>query len=221
VNVEKLSEILRDNQSEIDLRRYFGVGLGQGELPSFTGGRFELLAGGGDQPEVRDEFTPADLLAVEMLSVRVPAPVGLDLLDGPLGKQAAEHLRRIPTDVPLWSDDAERLIADDGAASLLWQLLKEQEGVGWVTAGKLLARKRPRLVPVYDEIVKCAMGKPGNFWAVLRDALPRDDCSLLRNIRTLKEASEIPSTVTELRTLDVAIWMHHRRDHAKRGCAGI
>lgn len=221
IDVEKLSGILRGEQAKTDLRRYFGVGLAEGEPPAFTGGRFELLAGGGDQPDVRDEFTAADLLAVEMLGVRVPAPVALDLLEGPLGKRVAKYLRDIPSDVPLWADDAEHLIAEGGPADLLWHLLREQEDLGWVTAGKLLARKRPRLVPVYDDIVKCAMGKPGNFWTALRSALRHDGCRLLRDIRALKETSAIPPAVTELRTLDVAVWMHHRIDHTKRGCTGL
>lgn len=89
IDVEKLSKLLQDCQAESDLRSYFGVGLGEGQLPPFTGGRFELLADGGDRPDVRNEFSPADLLAVELLSVRVPAEVSLDLLDGPLAKQAA------------------------------------------------------------------------------------------------------------------------------------
>lgn len=221
LNVVQLSGILRSAQAEADLRRYFGVGLRADELPPYTGGRFELLAGGGDQPEVQDEFTPADLLAVEMLSVRVSGPVALDLLEGPLGRKAGKYLRQIPADVPLWSDDAARLICDNGPADLLWRLLEGQDGVGWVTAGKLLARKRSGLVPVYDDIVKCAMGKPANFWTSLRDALRADGGCLLDEIRSLKKASEIPSEVTELRTLDVAVWMHHRRDHTTRRCGGI
>lgn len=113
------------------------------------------------------------------------------------------------------------MIAEGGPADPLWHLLREQVHVGWVTSGKLLARKRPRLVPVYDEFVKCAMGKPGNFWTALRGALRHDDCRLLRDIGTLKETSAIPPAVTELRTLDVAVWMHHRRNHTKRGCTGL
>ena len=32
-------------------------------------------------------------------------------------------------------------------AHLAWRVLKEADGVGWVTAGKVLVRKRPRLGP--------------------------------------------------------------------------
>jgi hypothetical protein len=33
-----------------------------------------------------------------------------------------------------------------------------ETAAGWVTAGKLLARRRPHLVPVYDGVVKCGRG---------------------------------------------------------------
>jgi hypothetical protein len=65
------------------------------------------------------------------------------------------------------------------------------------------------------------MGKPGNFWTALRDALRHDGCRLLDDIRALKTAAQIPAAVTELRTLDVAVWMHHRRTHTHRGCTGL
>jgi uncharacterized protein DUF6308 len=69
--------------------------------------------------------------------------VTLDLLDGALGDDAAAFLERIPTSVPLWDDGAAELIDDRGPAVNLWRLMESQGGVGWVTAGKLLARKRP------------------------------------------------------------------------------
>lgn len=207
IDTEKLSGVLRDARAEADLRTYFGVGLANDQLPQYTGGRFEFLAGGGDHPSVRDAFTPADLVAVGMLGVRVPGPVALELLEGPLGRAAADYLREIPSNVPLWTDGAVSLIVRDSPANKLWHLLRHQgqKGVGWVIAGKLLARKRPALLPVYDDIVRCALGRPPNFWTALRDALRRDDFRLLEDIRAIKSASEIPAEVTELRTLDVAV----------------
>ena len=46
--------------------------------------------------------------------------------------------------------------------------------MGWVTAGKLLARKRPRLIPVYDRVVRCALGRPAKPWRWLNDAFALD-----------------------------------------------
>jgi Family of unknown function (DUF6308) len=221
LDVDRVSQLLRSEQAEGDLRRYFGVGLRQGELPAFEGGQFETLGGGGDRPEVRDRFTASDLLAVELLSVHVPPRVILDLLEGALGITAAAFLREIPASVPLWSDEAERLIGKGGPADALWRLLDHEDGVGWVTAGKLLARKRPALIPIYDGVVRCAMGWPKGFWAALRHALRQDSGQLRTDIEQLLKRAEVPSAVTPLRGLDVAIWMHHRSSHSGYQCAGL
>lgn len=49
LDVAQLTRILTDEQACRDLRLYFGVGLGKGMLPPYTGGWFELLDGGGDR----------------------------------------------------------------------------------------------------------------------------------------------------------------------------
>lgn len=173
LDVDQLARLLGGDQAERDLRRYYGVGLTptSGQLPAFEGGRFESLDGGGDRVDVCDRFTASDLLAVELLSVEVTPRVILDLLEGALGEKATELLREIPTSLPLWSEDAEGLIKKGGPADSLWRLLDHEDGVGWVTAGKLLARKRPALIPVYNGVVRCALGWPKDFWTALRDAL--------------------------------------------------
>jgi hypothetical protein len=90
-----------------------------------------------------------------------------------------------------------------------------------VMAGKLLARKRPSLIPVYDEIVRCAFGWPEDIWKALRDALRQDDGSFRTVLEGLKKRAGIPRQVTLLRILDVAIWMRHRPLHTGHLCAGL
>ncbi len=93
-------------------------------------------------------MTADDLVAVQMLSVLVPGPVALNLLEGELGEQVAHHLAVIPVGVAINDAAAAALIGPAGPATAAWQLLEQQYDVGWVTAGKLLARKRPGLIPV-------------------------------------------------------------------------
>jgi hypothetical protein len=133
----------------------------------FTGRQFEWLAGGGDRPETTNCFTSDDIVAVSLLSVYIPGGASLAILQDRSADLAA-LLTDIPNNVDLW-DAPEDLIVDGGKADQLWQVLKNISGVGWVTAGKLCARKRPRLIPVYDRIVKAALS-PGrkNFWIDLR-----------------------------------------------------
>jgi hypothetical protein len=221
LDVARLTRILEDDQACRDLRLYFGVGLGRRELPPFTGGRFELLDGGGDQPDTCNRFTASDILSIEMLSVQLPPLVALDLLHGALGEESAVFLEQIPTSVPLWDNEAEELIKDGGPADSAWRLLESQDGVGWVTAGKLLARKRPSLIPVYDDVVRCAFDRPKEIWKALRDALRQDDGSFRTELEDLSKRARIPAEVTPLRVLDVALWMRHRSHHTGYGCVGL
>jgi hypothetical protein len=128
LDVARLTRFLEADQACRDLRLYFGVGLGLGELPSFSGGRFELLDGGGDRADMCNRFAASDILSIEMLSVQLPPPVAVDLLEGALGEEARVLLEQIPTSVPLWDNDAAELIRDDGPADGLWRLLESQEG---------------------------------------------------------------------------------------------
>ena len=204
---QRLHVVLDAERVVDDLRRYFGIGLPPGD-GAFTGGRFEHLAGGGDRRQVADRFTAEDLVAVQTLSVTVPAPVALDLLEGPLGTQLSELLRGIPSDTDLSDADASA-VADGSPAYRAWCLLKDQYKIGWVIAGKLLARKRPRLLPVYDRVVRCALGHPPSFWTDLRTALREDDAALHHRLLGLRQSAGLPETVSALRVADVAVWMAH------------
>ncbi|MFE9046563.1 DUF6308 family protein [Streptomyces sp. NPDC007818] len=132
---QRLHAVLDAERVVDDLRRYFGIGL-PSVAGTFTGGWFEHLAGGGDRRQVVDRFTAEDLAAVQTLSVTVPAPVALDLMEGPLGIQLSELLRGIPSDIDLSDADAS-VVADGSPAYRAWCLLEDQYKVGWVIAGKL------------------------------------------------------------------------------------
>jgi hypothetical protein len=221
LDVGQLTRVLEDDQACRDLREYLGVGLGEGELPVSTGGRFEFLDGGGDRADACNLFTASDILSLEMLSVQLPPTVALDLLEGALGDDAAALLEQIPASVSLWDDGAAGLIEPGGPADTVWRLLESQGGVGWVTAGKLLARKRPSLIPVYDNVVRCAFGRPKGFWKALREALRQDGGSFMTTVQDLMERAGLPEQVTPLRTLDVAVWKRHRKQHTGHGCTGL
>ncbi|MFC9878009.1 DUF6308 family protein [Streptomyces libani] len=206
--MERLGAFVADPQAVVDLRRYFGIGLPPDMVP-FTGSRFEHLAGGGDRPWIADRITAEDLVAVQTLSVTVPASVALDILEGPLGARLSGLLQAIPRDIDMADADA-LVVADGSLADQAWHLLCDQYGVNWVIAGKLLARKRPRLLPVYDRVVRCAVGRPPSFWLALHAALREDGAALHRQLLELRQAAGVPETVSALRVCDVAVWMNHR-----------
>ncbi|MGW2785914.1 DUF6308 family protein [Streptomyces populi] len=207
---QRLNVWLSAERAVGDLRRYFGIGLPPGGLP-FPGSRFEHLAGGGDRLEVADRITAEDLVAVQTLSVTVPASVALDILEGPLGLWLSGLLHAIPRDIDMVDADAD-ILADGSPADQAWHLLRDQPEVGWVIAGKLLARKRPRLLPVYDRVVRCAVGRPPSFWLALHAALREDDGAVHRRLIALRRFAGVPETVSALRMCDVVVWMGHRAE---------
>ncbi|MCP3785327.1 DUF6308 family protein [Micromonospora sp. A3M-1-15] len=217
LTLAEILAVLDDPRSVPDLQRYF---LGVGDA-AFTGGHFERLGGGGDRPENSDTVTAEDLIAVELLSVQVPPRRALDLLQGQLGREVATELEQIPVDVELGADDALPLIVTGGHADNAWRMLRAADGIGWVTAGKLLARKRPKLVPVYDEVVSCAFGTGTGFWDWLHGKLREEGGVLAQRLDALHAKVNLPAEVTRLRVLDVVFWMRHRDAHSGKGCAGL
>lgn len=200
-----------------DLQTYFGL-VGR---PPFTGSRFEALAGGGDADPVRDRITAEDLIAVETLSVQVPIVVALDLLEGDLGDRISTNLKEIGTGVRIGTDDSRHLLRHGGPAEKAWKMLKSSDRVGWVIAGKLLARKRPSLIPVYDNVVRCAYGRPKHVWLELDDRFRDDAARLPHALMAAGQAAGIPAAVQPLRILDIVVWMRHRATHRATGCSGL
>ncbi|MEU9208413.1 DUF6308 family protein [Streptomyces sp. NPDC048415] len=214
----RLSSLITSDQAASNLQRYFGTGLLQEAVP-FTGSRFEHLAGGGDRPAVANTVTADDLIAVQTLSVRIPAQAALDLLEGDLAVRVSKLLSRVPFDIDMVEAEAGDL-ADGSPAHAAWHLLRDQPGIGWVTAGKLLARKRPRLLPVYDQVVRCVLGRPKSFWLDLYAALRVDNWAVHHELMALRQAADLPETVSALRVCDVVLWMNHRTDHQQGSCTG-
>ncbi|MEU3454700.1 DUF6308 family protein [Micromonospora sp. NPDC006766] len=187
----------------------------------FTGGQFERLGGGGCRPEIANTVTAEDLIAVELLSVQVRPRRALDLSQGQLGRRLAAELANIPVDTELGTDEAFPLIVKGGHADKAWQTLREAHDIGWVIAGKLLARKRPKLVPVYDEVVSCALGTGTGFWEWLHGKFREEGGVLAQRLDALHARADLPAAVGRLRVLDVVLWMRHRDGHGGKACPGL
>ncbi|MBV2353524.1 hypothetical protein KUM39_03985 [Streptomyces sp. J2-1] len=210
----RLHRLIGAEEAEKSLRSYFGIG---GE--AYTGSWFESLAGGGDRADTANVVTAEDLIAVQTLSVTVPVRVAVDLLEGDLGRLMSEQLARIPVGVDM-ADAAAAELAEGSAAHTAWTLLRSRPEVGWVIAGKLMARKRPRLLPVYDNVVKCALGRPRDFWLGLHAALRAEDGALHRELTALGRRAGVPGDVSALRVCDVVVWTGHHERHRAKNCAG-
>jgi Family of unknown function (DUF6308) len=100
-----------------------------------------------------------------MLRVRIEGYHALHVLDYQ-AREPSGLLTQIPLGTALQDPQAEALIAKDGPAWKLWQAIRDTKPrpvdcrIGAVAAGKLLARKRPHLLPVYDSRVKEILKRP-------------------------------------------------------------
>ena len=140
-------------------------------------------------------------MAVTMLSVEVPVHAAISLL-GTARDHFSGLLTAVGPDRPIWETDAAEL-ADGSPADLLWQSLCRLHGVGPVTAGKLMAAKRPSLIPIYDQHVDAALGyPPGRFWAGMRMAM-QDAHEAVAEVVAVAGVA-----VTPLRAVDIVVWMH-------------
>jgi hypothetical protein len=182
-------------QAVLDLRRYFKY---------FSGRRFERFDGGGDRPDVADSFTSADVVAVMMLSIRWTATPALQLLET-RSQELNDLLAGVPH-TPMHQTD----LADyqsGSPAHCLRRALLTIDGIGWVTASKLLARKRPHHVPVYDRVVAGLLDSPGSSWHCFHSWLAGDPAHAER-LSSLRAEVGCIEDVSLLRCLDVALWMH-------------
>jgi hypothetical protein len=215
----RLTAVLSDELTGPLVGEYFKEG--PDGVPWFTGAWFERIGGGGDTAPTANRITAEDLLAVQMLAVKIPAQAAIWML-GRGADRLAGYLAGIPVDLsPADPEGAKMLRKDDSALARLWHAIEGQWGVGWVMAGKLCARKRPALAPVFDQHVRDAAGIPVGWWSAVADLFADETVvRLLEEHRAVAQSSG--GDVTLLRTLDIAIWMRqygHRwasRDLAER-----
>lgn len=195
------------------LQKYFNT-----DSEGYTGSQFENLLVGSDPFSI----TAQDLIAITTLSVDVPARAALWILnDGQ--KEISETLRQIPIDIDIWDEEAKNIFSDDGQLMNLWRMLgtanwpipKTGGGLGGVTKrSKILAAKRPRLIPVLDRVVKGTLPKTENIWISIQNVL------MIEEYRTkLQQALQnehIPESVSLLRKIDVVIWVNNENKFRKK-----
>lgn len=172
---------------------------------TFAGYTFERL---GTNP--RDSFAIDDLLALTLMDVALSPPAVRAILGSEHAKLSA-LLAPVRHDVDLWNASD----ADLDVAAALFEELTQQPGLGPIKAGKLMSRKRPRLIPVIDKHVVDVLRAPkGQYWRTMRDALAE---GLLHSTVEQALRGKVPTDVPTLRLLDVAIWMRTSESDNARG----
>lgn len=172
--------------------------------PKYSGAHFESVDSDNNP---HDRITGSDLYAVTMLQTPVKRKAGVGILFTD-ADEISQLLREIPND-PIYTLSAaefEETLGRDSAAMMLWSVLFRQEGVGETIASKILARKRPHLIPIYDRVVKRVIKQQRgeNEWHLWWEALTTD-VSLVERAETLREEIKRPE-LSVLRILDVLLW---------------
>lgn len=154
---------------------------------------------------------PDDLLVVGFLDEAFNAEAASKVLIEDRG--AYERLLHgIPPDQDIWESSAD--VSDESLASEIWRRLKSINGVGPVRAGKLLARKRPRLIPIFDSVMdKVVQAPSGRYWLSMQEALRDDD---LRTAVNGVRPPWLSPAVPTLRVLDAALWMNNSQSGVVR-----
>jgi hypothetical protein len=100
-------------------------------------------------------------------------------------------------------------LTSNSAASQLWKFLRAgKDGIGRTRASKLLAAKRPRLLPIWDSFVESATGlDTSDNWRKFQAVLCADDSAIWRWLTQLRKGVLfIPADVAPLRVLDILLW---------------
>jgi len=200
-------------------RRTEAVGALEEYFKLYTGSWFERLADNSN-PNV---ITERDVLAVSTLNVDIPASTTIWLLnDG--APQVTALLSLIPAEQAIWDPEAD--LTENGPAWKLWNLLGKKKWpndgqatqMGTTKISKLLAVKRPNLVPVEDKYIRKAVFggvEPDNYWDPWTLLHRSDDGGALRSVaEEVRTESKVPETLPILRVIDIAIW-HWVEAHQK------
>jgi hypothetical protein len=165
----------------------------------FAGVTFDRL-----EPNDSNRWHTADLLAVTLLDVGV-RPQGVRTLLELRAEEFNERLLSISPNAELWSQDEAAVNGELEKARQLHKELLKLSGIGPVTASKLLARKRPKLVPISDRVIQRMLKLKAKdpFWQPLRTALMKPGA--IAGIRAMRPNSF--QDLSELRILDIALWM--------------
>lgn len=189
------------------VERYFGLAEGSRR---HEGAWFETIGGRGDDPATENVVTAGDLIALATLSVEVKGAAAIALLEPDFGRRVTDLLTNVPVGLSLADPSAEGVDREDSDASELWRLVRTVPGFGPTRTSKLLARKRPRLIPIYDSVVAEQLGLSSSIghWALMRELVTQDDGALYRRAERIRDEVGLGPTLSPLRVIDIVLWRH-------------
>lgn len=155
-------------------------------------------------PDERNTIDVEDLYSPTLLSAPIRGSAGQAILER--GDTITELLRDVDHDVPLWHPDAARVSEALEGAKQLVKELERVPHVGPTRASKLVAAKRPQLVPIWDSQISKALGADRMTWLQYWTAWRRSITPAVDELLSI--ASEVGHPrLSPLRTIDIIIWM--------------
>jgi len=201
--VERAHRFLEDGRAEQALRLYLDG--------SFTGGYFDTAGRfSGDIPSPApvvdprpNEMTIEDVLALALMGKRVDFRLVHAVRE--LNSQVAPHLEQVSVCLEIQDapDVGDMSSEPWGQLSSAFDVVRQAKGIGRVYASKLLSRKRPQLIPIWDRFVQEGLGmiRADNDWVVMQ-AVVRSSEDDLRELQ-----SRAAPHLSLLRILDAVIWV--------------
>lgn len=140
-----------------------------------------------------------------MLGVQVNGAAAIELLEtrSELLGDTLSLVPQVPIHDVKWS-----VLGPGSPADTLWHQLHDILGLGPTLVGKLLARKRPHLVPVFDERVHRRMGKPDQWWKFHWTWWDSEEH--VARVADLRAAVGGLDDISLLRIWDVVVWSYDR-----------
>lgn len=191
------------------LNKYFGP-----SVKRYSGSQFEDLITDSDP----FSLSAQDLIAVTTLSVSIPARAAIWILSEDGCNRISSILKEIPMGRDIWDPDVQDVFLNDGPVMELWRTLgnanwpvsKAGGGLGGFTKrSKILASKRPRLIPILDRVVRGSLPETKNTWISIQRVL-RNDFYRTRLEKAL-ENQNVSENVSLLRRIDAVIWINNEK----------
>lgn len=220
MTIHDVMQNISDDQARYYLKKYYGLlkpEADKAKKKPYTGAYFESI----DRDFWEDNpnrITGSDLYALTTLQISVPRDAGIGRLTNER-QNIKKLLEKIPDNKlqELSSADFERYLGEDSPARKLWDLLCRNAtgdpkwGIGPTTASKIMARKRPNLIPIQDSVVDDVIGRnKSDAWRLWWQSLTDRPALAERaaRIRQVVQESDQPyPELSTLRTLDIVLWM--------------
>lgn len=204
------------------LRRYYGSRLEGSksalDKEGWYSGAYYDEWGESTSPKNPTAFTAEDLLAVSYLSVSISGRAAAEILHrrreeindclaAAVGEcEGYASLSEVPLEKTSYTGIVKFLPDTAWAPFLLEKKLRELDGIGAVKASKLIARKLPRIYPIYDERVTALTGARDQYMRPLHVTLVENP-GVEQTLEELRRSVGLPASISSIRVFDVLAWM--------------